>query len=151
MNPSKLMEENLVKMNLNTDNKITTIEKLVEMLAKEGILNDKNKFKEDILKREELTTTAVGHGVAIPHAKSSSVNEAKVAVGILPDGIKYDAPDNKEVKLIFMIAVNEGDNDIHLKALSNLSKMLINADFRQQLLKADNSQEVISIVKEFEK
>lgn len=150
MNPSELMKENLVKMNLNTDNKITTIEKLVEMLAKEGILNDKNKFKEDILKREELTTTAVGHGVAIPHAKSSSVNEAKVAVGILPDGIKYDAPDNKEVNLIFMIAVNEGDNDVHLKALSNLSKMLINADFRQQLLNADNSKKVINTVKQFE-
>lgn len=148
--PSELINKNLIDLNLNAASKESAIDELVKMLSLEGVLKDADEFKREIFKREKLTTTAVGYGVAIPHAKSKVVKEPKVAFGIIRNGINYNAPDKEKVKLIFMLAVGESKNDLHLKAISNLSKLLINSEFRKKLLNATKKEEILETIKKFE-
>ena len=105
-------------MNLKSKTKQDVINEMVELLDKNGILNNKNEFKKEILEREELSSTGFGNGIAIPHAKTSAVKIPRVAVGISKDGFDFDSVDGNKANLIFMIAAGDDDNDLHLKTLS---------------------------------
>ena len=110
-----LYKENTVCMNLKSKTKQDVINEMVELLDKNGILNNKNEFKKEILEREELSSTGFGNGIAIPHAKTSAVKIPRVAVGISKDGFDFDSVDGNKANLIFMIAAGDDDNDLHLK------------------------------------
>ena len=98
-----LYKENTVCMNLKSKTKQDVINEMVELLDKNGILNNKNEFKKEILEREELSSTGFGNGIAIPHAKTSAVKIPRVAVGISKDGFDFDSVDGNKANLIFIL------------------------------------------------
>jgi PTS system, fru family, IIC component len=132
-------------LNADVSDKNTAIEALVEMHDKAGNLSDKKKYREDILAREAESTTAVGEGIAIPHAKSSAVLKPGLAVMTVKDGIDYGAPDGKPSNLLFMIAAPE-DGDLHLEVLSRLMTLLMDLDLRKNLLEAGSKDEFLNII-----
>ena len=106
----------------------------------------KMNIKKQYLAREELSTTAIGEGVAIPHAKNKSVNKATLAAGISKEGIDYEAFDDSLSHLFFMIAAPDGANDTHLEVLSRLSTILMDEDFRNNLINASSVDEFLNLI-----
>lgn len=146
-----LINKNSISLNLNSNNKQDVIDELVDLVYKSGNLNDKNEYKEAILAREELSTTAIGEGVAIPHAKNKSVNKATLAAGISKEGIDYEAFDDSLSHLFFMIAAPDGANDTHLEVLSRLSTILMDEDFRKNLINSTSIEAFLNLIDEKEK
>lgn len=146
-----LISKNSIELNLNSNNKPDVIDELVNLVHKSGNLNDKNEYKEAILAREELSTTAIGEGVAIPHAKNKSVNKATLAAGISKEGIDYEAFDDSLSHLFFMIAAPDGANDTHLEVLSRLSTILMDEDFRKNLINSTSVEAFLNLIDEKEK
>lgn len=82
-------------------------------------------------------------GIAIPHGKSSAVKEASIVFGRSNKGIDYDSMDGKPAHLFFLIAVPEESSDLHLRALSEISRKLMHNDVREQLFKAETFEDFI--------
>ena len=141
-----LYKENTVCMNLKSKTKQDVINEMVELLDKNGILNNKNEFKKEILEREELSSTGFGNGIAIPHAKTSAVKIPRVAVGISKDGFDFDSVDGNKANLIFMIAAGDDDNDLHLKTLSHLAQNLMDDEFVKEILKSKSKKEIVQLL-----
>ncbi|TCS81952.1 PTS sugar transporter subunit IIA [Pectinatus cerevisiiphilus] len=138
-----LFDEKTINLTLKARNKEEAIDEIINMLFADNIINDKDKYKEAILKREKDATTGIGFGIAIPHAKTDAVNKSRVAVAISRDGVDFDSADNNLANLIFMIAVPEDANDEHLRILAKLSRKLINPVFREQLITAKDKQSIL--------
>ncbi len=95
-----------------------------------------------LIEREKLGSTGMGHGVAIPHARTSLIEHATAAFLKLENGIDFDSPDDKKTDLIFALMVPEHYTDEHLKILSYLATIFSNEDFCQQLRNKENNQEI---------
>lgn len=146
-----LINKNSVKLDLNTKSKLDVVDELVDLVNDSGNLNDKNEYKKAILAREKLGTTAIGEGVAIPHAKNKSVNKACLAAGVSKEGIDYEAFDDSLSHLFFMIAAPDGANDTHLEVLSRLSTILMDESFRNDLMNSPSVEEFLDLINEKEK
>lgn len=152
MRITDLLKKNGIALNVNVTDKSAAISKLVSLHEKCGNLKDTAAFKEGILKREEMGTTAVGMEVAIPHAKSDAVKAPALTAITVPNGVDYDAADKKPCKLIFMIAATT-DGDVHLEVLARLMQLLMDEEFTAKLKTAKTADEFLSIIdaKETEK
>ncbi|HAE62017.1 MAG TPA: PTS fructose transporter subunit IIA [Eubacteriaceae bacterium] len=150
MKVSELLDEKIMKLNLEATTKNEVIDELIDELLKADVISDREDFKKDILARESLSTTGIGLGIAIPHAKSKAVRYPRVAFGVSKSGIDFKSIDGSNAKLFFMIAVNEGENDLHLKALANLSRLLMSQEFRDKLMNTEVAADILKIVKENE-
>lgn len=126
------------------------IEALVALQKTGGCLRDVEQYKKAIWAREALGSTAVGDGIAIPHAKSEAVAYPSLAAMTVPSGVDYDAADKKKSTLLFMIAAPL-DGDIHLEVLSRLMALLMDEAFRTRLLNASAADEFLREIDRFEK
>lgn len=129
--------------------KSEAIDMLVELQAKGGNIADKDEYKKGILAREEKGSTAVGEGIAIPHAKSEAVKAPSLAAMTVPEGVDYEALDDEPSNLLFMIAA-PNDGDVHLEVLSRLMTILMDEDFREKLLNAKDKDEFLKIIDDME-
>ena len=150
MKISNLLCKATINLDLKVENKNDVIDQLVELLDFAGKLNNKEKFKEEILKRENLSSTGIGEGIAIPHGKTSAVKEASLALGIVKNGVDYDSLDGEPVHIVFMIAAGESANADHLETLSKLSVLLMNPEFKSALLSLKTPAEVLDLIDKFE-
>lgn len=107
-----------------------------------GRISDIETYKEGILAREAQTSTGLGDGIAMPHAKNAAVKEATVLFAKSNKGVDYEALDGQPTYLFFMIAAPEGANDTHLQALAALSRLLVDPDFVAKLKEADSPEAV---------
>ena len=108
-------------------------------------MTDKAIFKEAVLNREAEFSTGIGMGIAIPHGKSDSVKEACIVFGKSENGIDFESMDEKPAFFFFLIAVPLEATDIHLRALSEISRKLMHSEVRRQLLKVNNFEEFINV------
>ncbi|WP_138418395.1 PTS fructose transporter subunit IIABC [Aquibacillus sediminis] len=151
MNITELLKKDTIILQLKATTKSSVIDELVDKLADAGRLNDKEAFKQGILNRESQSTTGIGDGIAIPHAKSEAVKQPSIVFGRSTEGVDYEALDGQPSHLFFMIAAPEGANQTHLDALSRLSGFLMDSNFRDKIENATNEDEVISIINQKEK
>lgn len=145
MRITDLLKANGIKLNAKVSTKSAAIDELVALHEKCGNLSDVAVYKEGILKREEMGTTAIGMEVAIPHAKSEAVKAPALSAITVPDGVDYESPDGAPCKLIFMIAATM-DGDVHLEVLARLMQMLMHEDFTAKLKAAKTPEEFLSII-----
>ena len=152
MRITDLLKADAVALGVRLADKQAAIDKLVALHEKSGSLKDAKAFKEGILKREEMGTTAIGMEIAIPHAKSEAVKAPALAAVTVPDGVDYESPDGAPCKLIFMIAATM-DGDVHLEVLARLMQMLMDEAFTAKLKAASSVKEFLDIIdrKETEK
>ena len=140
-----LLSPRAIRLNAPAESKSQAIDALVELHAAAGNLTDPSAYKAAILAREGQGTTAIGEGIAVPHAKSDSVAHAALAAMTVPGGVDYDAPDGKPSSLLFMIAAPP-DGDVHLEILSRLMVMLMEPEFCDRLRGAKTAEEFIEII-----
>ena len=146
MRITDLLSKESIKLNLSSKTKPDVIDEMVDLVDASGNLNNKAEYKEAILAREELSTTAVGEGIAIPHAKTKAVKKACLAAGIIKDGIDYEAFDGSLSNLFFMIAAPDGANNTHLEVLSRLSTILMDEEFKNSLINSTSVDEFLSLI-----
>ena len=140
-----LLKTDAIELNTSAASKSEAIEKMVSLHQKAGNLNDAEVYTKAILAREEQGSTAIGEGIAVPHAKSESVKTPGLAAITVPAGVDYGAPDGKASDILFMIAAPL-DGDLHLEILSRLMVMLMDADFCAKLRAAKTPEEYIEII-----
>lgn len=145
-----LLKENAITLNMAPSSKDELYDKLIEMHCAVGNVSDKEAFKRDIAKREEEGPTAIGDGVAIPHAKSEAVAKPGLAAVTVPGGIDLDAMDGAPSNLVFMIAAPKQGGDMHLEVLSRLTVMLMDEGFRKKLLDSKSPKEFLKHIDEKE-
>ncbi|MFT8847998.1 fructose-specific PTS transporter subunit EIIC [Lentilactobacillus hilgardii] len=142
MDIRELLLKDAMIMNLKATTKQEAIDEMVHQYYVTGVINDEELYKKDIVAREAQSTTGIGDGIAMPHAKDKAVQRATVMFAKSEDGVDYASLDGNPVHLFFMIAAPEGANDTHLKALATLSGLLINPDLVASLKKAQTPEEV---------
>lgn len=150
MRISDLLKATTVKTGVQISSRDEAIDMLIDLHEKAGNLKDKAQYKEDILAREATGTTAIGDGIAIPHAKSEAVKAAGLAAVTVPEGVDYKAPDGNPSNLVFMIAAPV-DGDLHLEVLSRLMTLLMDTELREELLKATTAEAFIKAIDDKEK
>ncbi|KIL49694.1 PTS fructose transporter subunit IIABC [Jeotgalibacillus soli] len=150
MKITDLLTKATMNLELQSTDKAGTIEEMVAILDQAGKLNNRSEFRKAIQAREDQTTTGIGEGIAIPHAKTEAVKEPAIAFGRSKAGIDYESLDGQPAHLVFMIAATAGANDTHLQALSRLSVLLLKDEVRKGLLEASSTEEVIAIISHHE-
>lgn len=150
MKINDLLVKDAMIMDLQATEKRPAIDEMVQKLYDTGRISDIAVFKEGILNREAQTSTGLGDGIAMPHAKNAAVKEATVLFAKSKHGVDYEALDGQPTYLFFMIAAPEGANDTHLQALAALSRQLIDPDFVEKLKQADSPEQVQSLFAEAE-
>lgn len=152
MRITDLLKKQGISLGVSPSGKKDAIDKLVALHEKCGNLKDVATYKEGILAREQMGTTAIGMEVAIPHAKSEAVKAPALTAITVPNGVDYEAPDGQPCKLIFMIAATT-DGDVHLEVLARLMQMLMDESFTAKLKAAKTPDEFLKIIddKETEK
>lgn len=140
-----------VVVGLKGDAKKQILEELVDVLKVGDKIDDTDKVLEAVLQREEIMSTGIGHGIAIPHGKSEYVKELGGVLGIKQQGVDFDALDGKPTFIFFLLVSPMDVSGSHIKALAHISRLLRREDFRLRLVQATSRDDVIEILEEEEK
>lgn len=167
MKISKLIQPDLIKVELETIvpdgvqeliKPELRVERIKELLVKEfvdllelsGRVQSSNKLYLDMLNRERKASTAIGHGIAIPHIRTMHVREFVMAFAKSYEGYEYDSPDRERVHLFFILASPNYDDNLYLKVYKGLAELLKFEELREKLLYAASVQEVIGAIGKWE-
>ena len=142
------LPDTAVNLDLQSASKKEVLKELVNNLATAHKIKNPEKILASLLEREELGSTGIGQGIAIPHGKSDSVKDVAAALGITKKGIEFDALDGEPVYLFFMLVVPTNAAGIHLKILAKVSRLLKDKFFRQALREAKSPQDALKLIKE---
>lgn len=140
-----LLNKESILLGASPKSKSEAIDMLVDLQVKGGNIADREEYKKGILAREAMSSTAVGEGIAIPHAKSEAVKAPSLAAMTVPGGVDYEAMDDEPSDLLFMIAA-PNNGDVHLEVLSRLMTLLMDEDFRAKLMAAKDVDEFLAAV-----
>lgn len=141
-----VLDRRSIKLDAAPTSKQEAINMLVDLMAQSGCLNDVDKYRNAVFDREEQSSTGLGEGIALPHAKSEAVNHAALASMIVPKGVDFDSFDEEPAYLLFMIASPNNASDAHLNVLARLSTLLMDTQFRDELLAAKSVDEYIAVI-----
>ncbi len=142
-----IKEENILI--LDTLRMEDTINTMIELAYKNKIIKDKRSFEEAILEREDLVSTGIGFGIAIPHAKLTNIDDFFVIIGLSKAGIDWDAIDRKPVRAVFLIGGPEGKQREYLKIISRIMLLVKNEKTRNKLYSDIPFEEIKNIFKNF--
>ena len=137
-------------MDLQATTKEEAINEMADLEVATGVVNNKEKFVESIWAREKESTTGIGGGIAMPHARNEYINKARVLFAKSEKGVDFDSLDQQPVHLFFMITAPAGADNTHLQALAKLSSLLINPDLVEKLKAAKTADEVIDLFSQAE-
>ncbi len=150
MHIASILEEPFIAINLDAETKEEALNGMVDMLGGSPKVLDLEKVRGAILERERIMSTGVGHGFAIPHAKTDALTDIVAAFATTRHPIDFQALDDQPVQLIFMLVGKEAHVGMHLKLLSRISRLMNSEQFRAQLLNASTSAEVLKLFNEEE-
>ena len=146
MKITDLLSEKAINLHGKANSKEEAIIQLVDLMVENENINDKEAYKQAVLKREEEGTTGIGEGIAIPHGKTDAVEKPGLAAMIIPDGVDFKSLDGSPAKLLFLIAAPNTKDNVHLDVLSRLSTLLMDTDFRQALYDAKTPKEFLECI-----
>ncbi|MFQ8785465.1 MAG: fructose-specific PTS transporter subunit EIIC [Clostridia bacterium] len=146
MKITDLLSKDAIKLNGIANSKQDAINKLVDLMAKNGNLTDKEKYTQVVLKREEEGSTGIGEGIAIPHGKTDAVSRPGLSAMVINNGVEFDSLDGKPAKLLFLIAAPNTKDNVHLDVLSRLSTLLMDTEFRKSLMEAKTPEEFLRCI-----
>ncbi|MCX6154358.1 MAG: PTS sugar transporter subunit IIA [Candidatus Kapabacteria bacterium] len=151
MNITDLLKVESIVVGLTASSKDDLFEKMLRLAEKSGKIIDFSKAQADLIERENLMTTGIGNGIALPHAKTSGVIRNTAAFAVLKEPLSYMSMDGKDVNLVFLFLGNDSGVGIHLRILSKISRILSNPYSSMKLLSAKTSEQALNYFMEFEK
>ncbi len=145
-----LLTPGRIRIPLKSSTKDAILAELVDVVTDNAVVSDPDEVLRAVREREEVLSTGIGNGVAIPHGKTSAVDELTLVAGVQPDGIDFEALDGRAVNLFFMLVGPESAAGQHVKALSRISRLLRRDSFRVRLTEATTPDQFFSIIAEAE-
>jgi len=141
----EVLHKDAILVNLTSRDKKGVIEEMAEPVARiAGV--DKPTLIQVLMERESLGSTGIGMGIAIPHGKLKSVGSLVMGFGISRKGVDFDTLDGRPAYLFFLLLTPENSTGLHLKALARIARMLKNELFKEKLLRAQTSDDVITVI-----
>jgi len=150
MRLTQILQKQCVKVPLEGKDKESVITELVDVLDAAGVLADRQQVLQAVLLREQMRSTGIGSGIAIPHGKCDAVSELVMAIGISPDGIDFQSVDDKPVKIVILLVSPSDQTGPHIQALARISRLMLDEQFRQQLEQADSPQQIYELLSDRE-
>lgn len=151
MRITDLISERSIELNGSVSDKREALDRMIDLMVASGNIVDTAKYKAGVYAREKESTTGIGEGIAIPHAKSEGVKAPGIAAMIVRNGVDFDSLDGEPVHVIFLIAAPDTKDNVHLEVLSKLSVLLMDDQFIDSLKKAQNKEEFLRIIDEAER
>ena len=151
MKLASFLREDLIQLDLKAKSKDDVIQELINLINSTGEITNVEEFKKTILEREQLETTGIGDGIAIPHGRTDAVKQLVIAFGRSEEGVDFQSLDSNPAHLFFMIASPQNASGVYLRVLAKISRLLKSYDFRSALQNAKNQAEVIQIFNDAEK
>ena len=145
----KIIDEDLIFLNMDLESKKSVLEKLSKSISEKININEDLVF-EKLYEREKLGPTALGNGVAIPHARLEELNKIILIIIILNKEVEFDANDGKGVDIIFSLLVPNCKSNEHIEVLANIAEMLNNNQTRQKIKKVSSKKDLLEIIKNFD-
>lgn len=148
----ELLREDLIKIGLEAEDRWEAIEEMVNLLVSthEIRLRDKHEVLTAVVEREKTMSTGLGHGIAIPHGASESVDQFVAAMGISRSGIDCQAIDGKPVYLVLLLVVPAAIFADHIKTLAGIARLLNNEEFRAKLMDSQTPEEIMEFIQQEE-
>ena len=146
MNLKKVLNKNVAELELQGSSKQEIIENLLDILVKSGKVKDRDVALEALLEREVKMSTGIQQGIAIPHCKTDAVNELLACVGIVKNGVDFEALDGIPSKIFIMTLSPLTRTGPHVQFLAEISRVLTNEEMRDKLINAGSKEELISLI-----
>ena len=143
-----LLVKECVLSELKATDKRELLEEMVACIESNSSGISGDEIIEGLLEREQLGSTGIGFGVAIPHCKLQGLDKVIIAFGRSVEGVDYQAPDDEPVRIVFLIVAPVDSASIHLEVLADISKLTSNGEVRERLLGCETSDEVIKVITE---
>lgn len=150
-NITDYLVKDTISLDLQGKNKNAIIKEIFENIKKSGLVKDENEALKSLLKREEMGSTGIGNGFALPHAKTDAVDEIIITLGISKSMIEYDSIDEEPVNIFFMFLCPISKSHEYLKILARISRIMRLEGFRENLLKCNTIDEICEYISEVEK
>jgi fructose-specific phosphotransferase system IIA component len=150
MKISDILTEDLVVAGLKGKSKDGIIEAMIDIVAHSPRVLDKEKVRTAIFEREQIMSTGVGNGFAIPHGKTDAVSDIVAAFAVTEEDIDYDSLDEKPVRLVFLLVGKDNLVGPHIKLLSRISRLMNKEEFRKQLLMLETPKEILDLFRQEE-
>jgi fructose-specific phosphotransferase system IIA component len=147
MNLSDILSEETICTNLKQESKEGVIREMASLLAAQNQVEDVEALVSALMAREQIQTTGIGHGMAIPHATAKGVKGLNLVLGISRRGVEFESLDNQPVRLIFLLAGEPRLQTSFLSILSKISRFFRQETFRRQVLDAETSDEIIKLIR----
>jgi len=144
------MRDSLIFLDIEADEKEQAIAQTVELMKKSDVITNAPKFLEDVLEREKLGCTSIGKGIALPHARTSHIDQIVIAMTRLKNGIDFDAADEEPVNLLFLLGTPLRAVGEYLNVLSRLSRILKDEKIHKRIMAAQSSAEIRTIFEQAE-
>jgi mannitol/fructose-specific phosphotransferase system IIA component (Ntr-type) len=142
----EILKPDCIKVPLASTDKLGAIGELVDLLCEHGCAGDPQALKAAVAQRESTRTTGIGHGLAIPHGRAPGIQGLHMAIGRAAQPIDYQAIDGRPVSLIFLLAGPTDQTGPHIQALAKISRLMISADFRAQIMQASDARRVYDLL-----
>ncbi len=146
MSFKKILKNSSFRVELNGNTKNEIIEEMIDMMVADGKIQNRGQALQAVVERENKMSTGMQHGIAIPHGKTNAVDELVVAMATKKKGIDFGALDGKPCRIFVMTISPMAKSGPHISYLSDISKLLNNADIREQLLNAETEEEMKRIL-----
>ena len=146
MTLTEILQPTCIRAPLAGKDKDSVITELVDVLAENGLLSDRDVVLEAVFTREQTRSTGIGSGIAIPHGKCSGVSELVMAVGIAAEPVDFDSIDQKPVSIVILLASPIDRTGPHIQALARISRLMLDEEFRGKLEKAGSPEEVYRLI-----
>lgn len=139
-----------MKVPLEATTKDEVLRELVDVLAQDGCVADREAVLRVVREREAVLSTGVGHGVALPHGKSDACPGLSIAAGVTTEPVDFDALDQEPVRLIFLLVSPESAAGAHIKMLSRISHLVRRPAVRDRLIQAADDEAFLRVLREVE-
>lgn len=150
MNLLEILSPACVKVPLETGDKKSIIDELVDVLAADGKVTDPQALKDAVWARETTRTTGIGHALAIPHGKCEGVPDLAMAIGKPARPVDFESIDNKPVRLVVLLASPLDRTSDHIQALARISRLMTVEEFRNRIYDAASAQELYELLQQQE-
>ena len=144
------LDQSMIDLSLGGTTKEEVIAQLVDILRRAGTIQDRPALVEALLEREGLGSTAIGHGVAIPHGRSGELEQTVIALGRTEAEVDFDSIDGKPTRLFFLLVAPQNGGNEHLFTLAKIARLIKDAKIREQLMALESAQEIVALIQDQE-
>jgi len=150
MRISELLREETITTTLQNTEKKAIIEELMALAEKTGNVKDHEQALQAVMEREEMMSTGLERGVAIPHAKTNSVENLTLALGISREGVDFESADGKPSHLFFLLMAPEAAAGPNIKVLAQIARLASDPAFTETLRQAAGPADVLNAIRSME-